>query len=99
MQHGKAQKLLDEFKIKLDLQEIGRDEFFCQDALRPVNRNIPSRRSEIYAHMKDGDWSTFVQQFFKVNLDDVQKSFETTYFKHKFKQSLKSVIKLLKWKK
>lgn len=48
--------------------------------------------------MKDGDWSTFVQQFFKVNLDDVQKSFDTTYFKHKFKQSLKSVIKLLKWK-
>lgn len=95
----KAQKLLDEFKIKLDLQEIGRDEFFCQDALRPVNRNIPSRRSEIYAHMKDGDWSTFVQQFFKVNLDDVQKSFDTTYFKHKLKQSLKSVIKLLKWKK
>lgn len=49
--------------------------------------------------MKDGDWSTFVQQFFRVNLDDVQKSFDTTYFKHKFKQSLKSVIKLLKWKK
>lgn len=95
----KGLKLFDEVKEILDFQQIGRDDFFCQDALRPTNRNIPSRRNEIYKHVNDANWNVFLQQFFRVNLEDVQKSFRRKYFKQKMKQSLKSVIKLLKWKK
>lgn len=92
----KGQKLLTLCIEKVELKRIDRNDFFCQDALLPTNRDIPIERYQIYHHIEVKNWSQYIQSFFGVNLEKVQRGFERKVFVNK----IKYVIKLfLRWKK
>lgn len=83
---AKGQRLFQQIRKLLVVEELPHDILFCQPAVLEDKRDVPELRSEIYSRIDKEDYGSLIQRLFNCNLELSHKEFEKQYRKNKRKR-------------
>ena len=89
---AKGMSLLELINSELIVLEKPREVLFCQDAVLPTNRQVPSKRSQIYDSLSKVEYGQLIENIFDTNLEINHKKFVMDYIKGRLKDFVKIIL-------
>lgn len=88
----KGKVLLAEITNFMTMEEHGFKQLFCQPAVLPCKREVPSLREEIFNNLEKEDYGMLVERLLKCDLAASHQAFENKYKKNRLIYKLKKYL-------
>ena len=90
--NNKGNIIINTLKNRINLFSIKHEDAFKQEALLPINRNIPIERYKIYENIGNENYNDLIERILQVNFHQLQKRHNFIFYKNKFKNIIKHIL-------